>query len=132
MRSPSVRSVRRAATVVLVLPVVLLGSVTAPPTASAAGTSCAPGTPIPGDHNGDGIAEALVGQWVEDVDQWGNGVERLFAVSSDGSATRFVDGWSSARNADLNGDTCSDVVLTDFDNHVGLVLGTRTGSIRTR
>jgi len=111
----------------LALPVLLLGSITALPAATAAGTSCATGTPILGDYNGDASAEALVGQWVEGVDQWGNGVERFFAVSADGSATAFVDGWSYARNADLNGDTCSDVVLTDFDNHVGLVLGTPDG-----
>ncbi|MCA0297237.1 MAG: hypothetical protein LCH96_18390 [Actinobacteria bacterium] len=88
---------------------------------------CAAGTPVLGDYNGDGSPEALIQQ------TFGSSL-RQWSVERDGLGTKVLTAFGEygieTRNADLNGDRCSDVIvvasaLTSID--VKLVLGSTSG-----
>lgn len=119
---------RRCAAVCLGALLSLTGLVATVPTpATADALPCSPGVPVPGDYNGDGSPEALVSQHTL------IGI-RVWSVRTDGSAAKvFVQpsGYNlDLRNADLNGDLCSDVIVTTHAvtaDSVRLILGTRAG-----
>ncbi|MCA0297238.1 MAG: hypothetical protein LCH96_18395 [Actinobacteria bacterium] len=91
----------------LTLAILAAGLVAAPPVASAAPTTpCALGTPIPGDLDGNGVAESLISQTVD-------GVRRYWSVAADGSLAEEPVTGAQTRFADLNGDVCSDVLDID-------------------
>ncbi len=92
-----------------------------PAIAAPAATPCAAGTPLSGDYDGDGAPEALIWQSAYDHD-------RHWSVNAAGSATKVLDAGDITRNADLNGDVCSDVIVSGWvDGEASLVLGSPSG-----
>lgn len=90
----------------------------APPT-----TPCATGTPVPGDHDGDGRPDLVVKVWNNAVD------ESVLFVSPDRTTHGTwldVEG-SELQSADLNGDTCADAIVVEPQRSITLVLGTPSG-----
>ena len=89
--------------------------------AIAAATPCATGGAVPGDYDGDGGPDALVGFYQYVADQF-----RFQVIPSNGGARYGVDVNRYLANADLNGDRCSDGVFSDAGT-VTLILGTPHG-----
>lgn len=110
------KTTNRALTIAAAMAVALswcAGSLaTAPPSLAAPAPSCSPGVPITGDYNGDGSADLAVGVQRTSVDA----SDLPFTVIPSGSAQSY---WVAAGvndseivNADLNGDTCADAVVS--------------------
>jgi hypothetical protein len=91
------------------------------PAAYAAAPSCAVGTPVSGDVDGDGSPDLLVAT----VDENHTRYRRL---PGDGGAASWVDADfdRELRAADLNGDVCADAMTAD-GNDLLLYLGTPAG-----
>ncbi|MCE1174911.1 MAG: hypothetical protein LWW77_09935 [Propionibacteriales bacterium] len=69
--------------------------------------ACVAGTPLRGDYNGDGVADPAVQAWTSSVPQ-----TTAFQIRLTPDSGAWLDGAQSLRPADLNGDTCSDAVVT--------------------
>jgi hypothetical protein len=99
---------RRATAAVLSVLLACAGAIAFPSTsAAAATTSCAAGVPVPGDYDGDGRPEQLIGVvGLGDSHDW----VRYRVIPGDGSTPEWLYLGGSMGNADLNGDVCSDLV----------------------
>lgn len=97
-------------------------AVAAPPAA----TPCAIGTPVPGDYDGDGGADQLIGVYRAD-----QGVFQV--LPSDGGKPYWIElGFHAERSvsADLNGDRCADAVVDGSTLILGSPAGLDTGAAR--
>lgn len=97
----------------------VIGAPAAP--AVAAATPCSIGTPVPGDYDGDGGPDLVVGYYLGVTD--GN---RFQVVPSDGGPRYTLETYPRPTNADLNGDRCSDAVYSRAGT-VTLVFGSPQG-----
>lgn len=97
-----------------------IGLILPAPTASAAVEACAPGTPVLGDYDGDRVPDPAI--------RVGGAAGPAYVVQlSGGGAAVRLPGKALAA-FDLNGDTCSDAVLTAATEPVVQALpGTPTG-----
>jgi hypothetical protein len=73
---------------------------------SSPAATCSPGVPLRGDYNGDGTADPAVQAWQVTPET------ASFQIRLNAAGGAWLDGANTLRPADLNGDTCSDAVLT--------------------
>ena len=103
------------------------GATPVPAVAAPAATPCLSGTPVTGDYDGDGAPDLAVSAW----DNWVDGSPLFVSPSRDGQGAWLAIAGDFLRltSADLNGDVCSDAVVTGGYGavQVRLVFGTPTG-----
>ncbi|MFT4108711.1 hypothetical protein, partial [Propionicimonas sp.] len=90
--------------------------------AAAAATTCAAGTPVAGDVNGDGAPDLGVkvkDNWVDDAS--------FFVSPTRTTQGTWLDLTGRVTGANLDLNTCADAIVVDRNRTISLVLGTPTG-----